>query len=140
MVSGAHLPEGWAPGRVFAVPGSSALWELAQAIDISFGRWDFSHEREFTVKGKDLNAGPFERGADRLTLDSLDLVVEEVFTYVFDLGDVWEHTCLVRNAAADLPGQWDSWKPAMPTPVFGWGSMPDQYGRESMSDDGSVEE
>jgi hypothetical protein len=135
LMSGSFLPEGWSPGRVFAVPGDCSLARLGEAIDRSLGRWDLAHERDFTIKGKRIAAGP--RSA---TLDSLDLAKDELFEYEFDLGDSWTHRCMVRNVASDLYEIWDGWKPAEPTAVEGWGDMPDQYGRSAWSDDGSVED
>lgn len=132
LTTGAWLPEGWTPGRVFAVPGSVPLRELALAIDTAFGRWDFNHEREFTI-GK--------QHFDCLTsLDSMGLKSGDAFDYEFDLGDSWTHRCLVRNAATDLYKIWDGWRPKVPTPLLGWGALPDQYGRRSETDDGSQDE
>jgi Plasmid pRiA4b ORF-3-like protein len=140
LVSGAHLPEGWMPGRVFAAPGNCVLWELAVAIDASLGRWDLTHERDFTVKGKRIDGDAEARGADRFTLDSLGLARGDVFEYEFDLGDSWVHRCLVLNVAPDLYKQWEGWRPEAPSPLYGWGSLPDQYGRETDTDDGPVDD
>ena len=54
------------------------------------------------------------------------------FTYTFDLGDDWTDACEVV-AQADPPDF--SRAPAaymrtsLPVPIFGWGTIPDQYGR-----------
>ncbi len=134
LESGAYLPEGWSPGRVFAVPGSCPLWQLAEAIDLGFGRWDLAHERDFTIGGRRIPGSRGSRGAARL--DSLGLVKEDTFEYEFDLGDSWVHQCRVRNVAPDVDELWDGWKPSLPTAIEGWGNLPDQYGRAAWSDDG----
>jgi Plasmid pRiA4b ORF-3-like protein len=140
LFAGTFLPEDWSPGRVFAVPGRYPMLELALTIDSAFGRWDLVHERVFTVKGKQFDGDSEVKGADRLTLDSLGLARGDIFEYEFDLGDSWIHRCLVLNAAPDLYKQWDGWRPEVPSALFGWGSLPDQYGREADTDDGPVDE
>ena len=139
LVSGAHLPEGWSPGRVFYTPGSVTLLALGEAIDASLGRWDLGHERDFEVGEESYEVGE-EGEANQTTLDSLGLVAGAKFTYVFDLGDDWTHQCLVKNAAPDLYRQYEGWKPDRPVAVYGWGSMPDQYGVDAITDDGPVED
>jgi hypothetical protein len=139
LVSGPHLPAGWMPGRVFYTPGSVTLLELGEAIDASLGRWDLGHEREFKVGDKSYQVG--ERGdANQTTLDQLGLQADAIFTYVFDIGDEWDHQCLVKNAAPDLYRMHDGWKPDAPVITYGWGSMPDQHGVEEITDDKPVEE
>jgi len=140
LISGAYLPDGWLPGRVFAVPGSCPLWEFAVATDGAFGRGDIGHERAFTIKGKRVDVDADAKNADRVTLDSLGLAVGESFEYEFDLGDSWIHRCLVLNAAPDLYKLWEGWRPEVPSAIMGWGSLPDQYGRETDTDDGPEED
>ena len=52
------------------------------------------------------------------------------FTYVFDLGDNWRHKCVVERGKAD-PVQAYGHVPERPVAIWGWGSIPDQYGRTS---------
>jgi hypothetical protein len=139
LLSGAHLPPGWTPGRVFYTPGSATLLELGEAIDAALGRWDLAHEREFTVGKKTYEVGE-EGDANEKTLDQVGLTTGTKFTYVFDLGDDWSHQCLVKNAAPDLYKMYDGWKPEEPVAIYGWGSMPDQYGVDVNTDDGPAEE
>jgi hypothetical protein len=58
-------------------------------------------------------------------LGSLGLRPGCTFEYVFDLGDSWRHRCEVQDSirlrSTRLPGQ--------PVPIWGWGRIPDQYGR-----------
>jgi hypothetical protein len=137
LMSGSHLPEGWMPGRWFQAPGSATLLELGEAIDASLGRWDLGHERSFAIGERTHKVGG-EGDANETTLDQLGLTAGSTFTYVFDLGDEWIHHCLVRNVAPDLMtfGR----KPDRPVAVYGWGSMPDQYGVDAITDDGPVED
>lgn len=57
------------------------------------------------------------------------------FEYVFDLGDNWRHRCAVDAQTAD-PLQECGAIPERPLVVSGCGSIPDQYGRVSVDDDG----
>ena len=55
----------------------------------------------------------------------------ERFSYTFDLGDDWRHGCEVLREKTDPhllfePGE----LPALPVAIWGWGWIPDQYGRE----------
>lgn len=59
----------------------------------------------------------------------------EVFEYVFDLGDNWRHRCTVLEEKAD-PVQEYGPVPGGPVAIWGWGLIPDQFGRRSFDDDG----
>ena len=58
----------------------------------------------------------------------------DTFGYLFDFGDQWMHECVVE-------GREDPPNPQQGRPVitWGWGSLPDQYGRRWADDDGSSE-
>ena len=59
------------------------------------------------------------------------------FAYVFDLGDDWAHLCTVgpeRIEPLDTLGT----TPDRPMPYWGWGSIPDRYGRRWDGDDGET--
>jgi len=129
LTKGAYLPEGWLPGRVFAVPGSCRMERLGIAIDVSLGRWDFAHEREFRIGDRVLRRTS--------TLDSVGLELNDQFEYEFDLGDSWMHACRVRAKGPGLPDD-DDWKPTAPTAIEGWGNLPDQYGVVAITDDGPI--
>ena len=62
----------------------------------------------------------------------------EQFAYVFDLGDDWAHLCTVAEKRID-PADQLGIVPDVPMPYWGWGSIPDQYGRRWDSDDGQSE-
>lgn len=60
------------------------------------------------------------------------------FIYVFDLGDSWTHLCTVEGTVDpyDVLGV----HVIDPTPFWGWGSVPDQYGRRWADDSGDPHE
>lgn len=59
------------------------------------------------------------------------------FAYVFDLGDLWAHYCTVAAGLAD-PVETLGVITDKPLPWFGWGDIPDQYGRRWNGDDGET--
>jgi predicted nucleotidyltransferase len=56
------------------------------------------------------------------------------FRYLFDLGEQWLHDCDVEQVGVDPTAIYGE-EPAFPVPVFGWGTLPDQYGREHEEDE-----
>lgn len=132
------------PGREFVISADVTLAELAEQIERMLGRWDRSHLYEF-------------RFADgrRFAIDEVDgegrgpaLVVSlgeaisgeagERFEYEFDFGDCWRHRLTVLEVddvddprdeleTADF-GPWVP-KDGEAIVVWGWGALPDQYGR-----------
>ncbi len=114
---------------------------LANAINDAFARWDRSHLHAFT----------FEDGT-RITLrtrwdedddEHLDdtqeklsrLSLGERFAFEFDFGDSWMHLGTVGEGKVD-PLEVYGEVPELPVAYFGWGSIPDQYGRRWDGDDG----
>jgi len=59
------------------------------------------------------------------------------FVYVFDLGDDWAHLCTVSPERID-PLHTVGITPERPMPYWGWGVIPDQYGRTWDGDDGET--
>ena len=57
----------------------------------------------------------------------------ERFSYVFDLGDNWHHRCAVLDEKADPLGELGI-VPDRPLSSWGWGWIPDQYGRETLDE------
>ena len=134
------------PGRDLLVSSAHTFADLASAIDRAFARWDRSHLHEFRLlDGRRVimmeGADEFEeidpvRHLDELahSLSSVGLRHGETFTYVFDLGDDWEHGCTVLRTGVD-PEEEAGTVPSEILPIFGWGTIPDQYGRLSLDDD-----
>lgn len=57
------------------------------------------------------------------------------FRFVYDLGDEWTHRCVVHAEKID-PLEELGIRPNTPLPYWGWGDIPDQYGRRWADDDG----
>ena len=80
-------------------------------------------------------AGPDHGRGARLTLSRLK--PGERFAYEFDFGDGWLHVCTVGDQRID-PEEELGIVPASPMPYWGWGVIPDQYGR-GWDDDGKCQ-
>jgi hypothetical protein len=125
------------PGRQFIVGPSHSFAQFAEAIDMAFGRWDLSHLHLFELPDGRRVGFPEEIGEDGwLDHDELKVAAEinpgEQFTYVFDLGDDWRHRCRALPEKLDPRDEYGSGPlPKRPVPIWGWGWIPDQYGRES---------
>ncbi len=126
------------PGRILIVGPSHSFEQLAETINQAFGRWDLSHLHEFKLSdgrrigfpGDDF--APATAWEDHAKL----MVCREVkpadeFTFTFDFGDNWRHLCTVGPEKADPIEEYGE-KPARPVAIWGWGSIPDQYGRTSI--------
>jgi hypothetical protein len=134
------------PGRVFIVGPTHSFERFAEAIDAAFARWDLSHLHSFELSDGRLIGYPddsFE--PDVVWLDHATLKVArevkpgEQFEYVFDLGDNWRHRCVVELGKAD-PLEEDGEVPDRPVVTWGWGWIPDQYGRRSYEGDEDEDE
>ncbi len=130
------------PGRIFLVGPSHSFEQFSAAIDAAFGRWDLSHLHEFELADGRLIGFPDDEFApDVVWLDHTKLKVARTvkpgdeFEYTFDLGDNWTHHCAVDREKVDPLSEYGAIPPT-PVPIWGWGSIPDQYGRESLGDDG----
>ena len=136
LVSGMGREVAKPPGRLFVVSPRHTLADLAIAIDLAFARWDISHLHLFRVGDVDYSSdaeGPGEHDSNESRLGDLQLRAGTRFTYVFDLGDDWTHECTVEATDAD-PEEVLGGAPLQPVPFYGWGSIPDQYGRETDED------
>jgi hypothetical protein len=125
------------PGRLFAASTNHTFAQLARAIDDAFARWDRSHMHEFElVDGTRIGIAdpddPDLLNGERLKLSRLKPGAQLI--YVFDLGDDWAHLCTVGEAPIN-PIETLGIIPGQPLPYFGWGDIPDQYGRVREADD-----
>jgi len=126
------------PGRVFIVGPGHSFEQLASAIDAAFARWDLSHLHEFELgDGRRIGFPDDEYGPELEWLDhaalkpARELAAGDEFSYVFDFGDDWRHRCRVLPEKADPRESWGEPVPEAPVAVWGWGWIPDQYGRVS---------
>jgi hypothetical protein len=142
------------PGRDFAAARRHTFADLAGAIDDAFARWDRAHLHLFdlgdvgdsgdfdpeVIEGGGLLVGRgWEERPAGARLDTQarlgELRAGQRFAYVFDLGDDWAHICTVGTQRID-PLDELGIVPEAPTTYFGWGDLPDQYGRRFADDDG----
>jgi hypothetical protein len=138
LLSGGRIAALWPrPGRVFLVGPAHTFADLATAIDDAFARWDHSHLHEFTLQDGRRIGLPDDDGdvLDGTGLKVLAEVGDAPFRYVFDLGDDWTHRCEVEPEKIDPTAEYGAPPPKV-VPVFGWGTIPDQYGRRWADDDG----
>jgi hypothetical protein len=123
------------PGRVFIVGPSHSFGDLAEAIDAAFARWDLAHLHAFELQdGRRVGIFDPEYPGDWLDETTLKVAKEmkpgDSFEYVFDFGDDWRHRCTVESEKTDPLEDYGA-KPSVPVPIWGWGQIPDQYGRDS---------
>lgn len=129
------------PGRIFAASRSQTFHALAIAVDDAFARWDRSHLHEFRFDdGRKIGIPGTDWALDQDVMDyekaKLGLLRPgERFGYIFDFGDDWVHLCTVNEGRID-PQESLGIVPDRPLPYWGWGDIPDQYGRRWDGDDG----
>ncbi len=133
------------PGRVFIVGPAHTFEQFAHAINAAFARWDLSHMHQFELTDGRLIGYPDDTYApDLVWLDHAKLKVardvkpEDEFEFVFDLGDNWQHRCTVAEAKVDPLEEYGIVPPG-PIAIFGWGWIPDQYGRDSEHGDADTD-
>lgn len=127
--------------------GGSSSWGPRTRLSSSLGNrrgvplWDLSHLHEFELADGRLIGYPDDEFApDVVWLDHAKLKVcrevkpGEEFSYVFDLGDNWQHRCVAEPVKADPPVEYGV-IPGGPIVIWGWGLIPDQYGRRSFDSD-----
>jgi len=125
------------PGRVFIVGPRHTFEQLATAINAAFARWDLSHLHGFELADgrligyPDDEFGPEVEWLDQAALKlARELEPGAEFEYVFDFGDNWRHRCRVLEEKVDPREVWGPGPlPSAPVAVWGWGWIPDQYGR-----------
>jgi hypothetical protein len=129
------------PGRLIAAARHHSFAQLATAVDDALARWDRSHLHQFEMTdGRRIGRPDWEDGEDPDLIDGRSLALGalklgEQFVYIFDLGDNWAHLCTVAQKRID-PLDELGIEPDQPLPYWGWGGIPDQYGRRWDGDDG----
>jgi Plasmid pRiA4b ORF-3-like protein len=119
---------------------SHTFGQLGDAINTAFARWDLSHLHEFELgEGRRIGFPSDDYAPDLEWEDQAKLKVArelepgEEFEFVFDFGDDWRHRCLVLEKKVDPADEYGP-LPDRPVPIWGWGWIPDQYGRESLDE------
>ena len=141
LVSGPTAELTHPAGRLMLVGPTHTFRQLADAINLAFGRWDLSHSHQFQLADNRVigDADDDFDDPDLAVLDDTTITVadhinpRDTFTYVFDLGDYWLHHCTLDNPDADPTDTYGP-PPAQPVPIWGWGTIPDQYGRLTYDD------
>lgn len=129
------------PGRVMVAARRHTFADLATAIDDAFARWDRAHLHQFWLAdGRRVGEPDPDWDVDDVVVDETRLTLSrlqpgEQFVYEFDFGDSWLHLCTVGPRRVD-PIDALGVVPDMPLPCWGWGDIPDQYGRRWNGDDG----
>ncbi len=135
------------PGRTFLASRTHSFGDLAVAINRDFARWDLAQLNLFELPdGTRISGYESEYEDEPAMLDMLKinlsrLRLNEKFAFTFDLGDDWDHLCTVGSQRVDPeehlgPAAIFGPLPSTPIAIWGWGSMPDQYGRRWSGDDG----
>lgn len=139
------------PGRDLVLPPGTTFDALADAINFSFARWDLGHLHSFTLADGTLVADKtftenlitspmsetIRRSAPPSTPVKRLVKKGDQFLFVFDFGDDWTHCCTVTGTAD--PYEVLGAVPEAPMAYWGWGDLPDQYGRRWAEDDGESE-
>ncbi len=132
------------PVRVLLVGPAHSFAEFADAVNTAFARRDRSHLHLFELSdGRKVGfPDPDFNELDWLDHEKLKVARElkpgDEFSFVFDLGDNWRHRCKVLAEKVD-PLEELGVVSDTPLASWGWGWIPDQYGRESADDLGLEE-
>lgn len=130
LLSGRDLQLDPPPGRDILISRQHTFRQLAEAVNAAFARWDLGHLYVFRLADGAEIGTAFEdlpyRDAARSKLGRRE--EGEVFEYEFDFGDRWRHRCTILEAGVD-PADVYGVRPKGPVAIWGWGSIPDQYGR-----------
>ena len=121
------------PGRDFLVSSQHTFRAFADAINSGFARWELSHLHAFRIGDRTIGTKveDLDIEDDRRTKIGKHAAGKE-FLFEFDFGDSWEHRCSVVETDA-VPDELYGERPSRPVPIFGWGNIPDQHGRQTPS-------
>ena len=118
------------PGRDILISPQHTFRQLAEVINTSFARWDLGHLYAFRMADGTRIGTEFDDPPSRLAARTklARRYEDEIFEFEFDFGDGWQHRCTVMEVDV-TPEDHYGVRPKGPVAVWGWGSMPDQYGR-----------
>ncbi len=124
------------PGRDVLISPQHTFRQLAETVNAAFARWDLGHLYAFRLEDGRVIGTPFDdfeaRDAARTKIGGRWREGDEL-RFEFDFGDSWEHRCTVRETEVDPESVYGE-RPKGPAVIFGWGIVPDQYGRTSPRD------
>lgn len=108
--------------RTVQVPGEVTLRQLHEILQLTMG-WHNSHLYEFRVDGVSYGEPNAEfdievNGARRFRLTRVAPKLGARFTYLYDLGDGWEHDIVVEKILPSEP------RIRYPLCLAGWGACP----------------
>lgn len=131
------------PGRVVLAHADHTFADVADCVDPAFGRWDLEPDHWFELPDRVISSAVGTEAdvdaSDELTLTEAGLRLGSVFTYEFDPDERWRHDCEVTDHDVEPLDLYDE-EPDDPVCVDGWGTLPDQYGREHEEVDGAAAE
>ena len=115
------------------VPPTATFSDFGLGVDLAFGRWDVTRRRSFRAGWHGRHERPGSAKGDlppeRIVHGSMPRGTR--FEYLFDDDEKWVHECVVeelvarRETAGQAPGS---------VPILGWGTIPDQFGRQTAED------
>jgi hypothetical protein len=118
------------PGRDILISPQHTFRQLAEVINASFARWDLGHLYQFHMPDGSRIGTVFEDDDEMHEAARRKLgrrAEGDVFIFEFDFGDSWMHRCTIIEEVE--PEDAYGVRPKGPVPVWGWGQIPDQYGR-----------
>ena len=115
------------------VPPTATFADFGMGVDLAFGRWDVTRRRSFRAgwraRHERRGSGKGDLPPERIVHGSMTRGTR--FEYLFDDDEKWVHECVVE----ELVGQRETvGRPPIAVPILGWGTVPDQYGRQRPED------
>ena len=115
------------------VPPTATFADLGLGVDLAFGRWDVTRRRSFRAgwrgRHERRGSGKGDLPPERIVHGSMSRGMR--FEYLFDDDEKWVHECVVEELVARRePVD----RAPIPVPILGWGTIPDQFGRQRPED------
>ena len=115
------------------VPPTATFADLGLGVDLAFGRWDVTRRRSFRAgwrgRHERRGSGKGDLAPERIVHGSMTRGMR--FEYLFDDDEKWVHECVVEELVARRETVGGA---PIPVPILGWGTIPDQFGRERPDD------
>lgn len=115
------------------VPPTATFSDFGLGVDLAFGRWDVTRRRSFRAGWHGRHERPGSAKGDlppeRIVHGSMSRGTR--FEYLFDDDEKWVHECVVEELVAR---RGTVGRAPIPVPILGWGTIPDQFGRQTAED------